>query len=57
MNPLPSEIQLAILVAMPCERERIPPDKLSEGLPLAERFGGSLEFGLVKMPWDGEGLE
>ena len=56
-NPIPPQIQLALLVIMPRERERIPPDKLSDGFPLAERFGGSLEFGVIKMPWDGEGLE
>lgn len=50
-------LQLAVLIAMPSESSRKSvPDKLDDELPLADRVGGGLAFGITLMPWDDKGL-
>lgn len=55
---LPSgDVQVAVLIAMPSAHPRTSvPDKLDEDLPLDERLGGTLAFGIATLPADTRGL-
>jgi hypothetical protein len=52
-----SDLQVAVLIAMPSAHPRTSiPDKFDDDLPLDERLGGTLAFGIATLPADTRGL-